>query len=1223
MSIIDQCPSTKTKGVEPDHEAAAPTATSGKTYWRSLDDLAKTKDFRDFLEREFPAYASELLDGSRRHFLKIMGASLALAGVAAVPGCRRPDHKILPYNTAPEEIIPGKPLYYATAMPTPGGGAEGLLAETFEGRPTKLEGNPLHPYNRGTLGSRTQAQILSLYDPDRDPQTAEELARDAGQELTVARWSQARATLADRFASFDANGGTGLAFLVDKVTSPARDRMRDTILKRWPNAQWLAYDACDNEAEQAGLTAALGSPHRLRHAFDKADVVLSLDADFLGSADARLDDIRGWANHRIREGHADHAAHDTTMSRLYVGEASMTLTGGQADHRLALSPDAVTALALQVAHEVLRLTGGSSQLKTALDTMFAQVTTYHIDTAWIEAVAADLVAAKGRSLVVAGPTQPAGVHALVLALNQVLGNLGQTVKAIRIGGDIAQSSTASIQAINAGSIQTLVTIGCNPVFTAPADLNFADTYANIPTTIHLGDHDETALASTLHIGRSHFLEAWGDAATLDGEYSIVQPMIKPLYDTAGDLEFLATIAGQSTTDAYDITRAAFAQRARTAGAALDKAWRRALHDGFTSSSAGQQAAGGANPSGVANAVAGLAGLLARHNTDGITLVYSACERMRDAAMANNGWLVEQPGTIHKVSWDNPALISMKTARDLGLKTGRHLEGPQYNHVQVAKVTSGGRSIEVPVLVQPGLADNVLVLHMGWGRRVCGRIGRNTGFDVFSLRDSVAMKTGVDRNATVERAKRSPYMLANTQDHWSMEGRSIVPDADLEHWHHHGDTDFAAGHKDAYSVQRDTHKYAEQFGVEAHAPVNEHVYNKPGRRGGALEYRKTDAEGNEVLDAQGRPLPAENKYGKPIPQWGMTIDLTRCIGCAACSTACQAENNIPIVGKVEVAKGREMHWIRVDRYYASYKMEAADFDHPQVSVQPVACVHCEAAPCEVVCPVNATVHSDTGLNTMAYNRCIGTRYCSNNCPYKVRRFNYFDYATKQYKGGFGQLADGAPDALAPGNENFIPPRLREPIAEVSKMQHNPNVTVRSRGVMEKCTYCIQRINAASVETKVADLDHIPDGFFQVACQQACPANAIEFGNIYDYDANDGKGSKVYQSRQSGRAYALLAYLNTRPRTSYLMRLRNANVDLLKAQAAHGDEHAKQRLEHEVEHPFHMHDGHGHADHHGELPGGPEGRTFGPDIDHDDPAHEGGGHTRGRIMSLPVLGQGVIA
>ncbi|MGP1347387.1 MAG: TAT-variant-translocated molybdopterin oxidoreductase [Phycisphaerales bacterium] len=1195
MSTIDQCPTTKKAGarIESELRARDVSAATGKTFWRSLDDIANTADFRDFLQREFPAHASELLDGSRRHFLKIMGASLALAGAATIPGCRRPDHKILAFNQKPEEIIPGKPLFYASSIPLPTGGVAPILAETFEGRPTKLEGNPAHPDSLGKSIATTQAQVLSLYDPDRDPQTLADWLNTADSDITppkAASWAEFQSLVASTLTpNHTADQGEGLTFLVEKASSPSRARMRDAIRKRFPRATWIAWNPVDLDERAKGARLAFGGPHRIEHRFDRAKVVLTLDDDFLAGETATLTGVRAWAANRLREGQGESSAKNSTMSRLYAAESTLTLTGGQADHRYALRPADISILAIRLAQAIAPRAGtAGDRLAAAINNAaqnLSQRAAAGISDADLAAIAEDLIAARGASIVTAGESQPAAIHALVHAINAALGNLTQTVLAIPTderddASAVSSESLLRLRTLPATARRTLIIIGGNPVYTALADAGIAAMIEAAANCIYLGDADETAAAASMWIPQAHILESWGDAVSDSGHYSVIQPMIAPLFNGRTDLELLATIAGEQETDPYQIVRAT-ARTFLAQPADFESTWRKLVQNGLHLRPVPRgNGPAQARRDAIATALGELAASIPATD-DSIDILFSPCPKVHDGRYANNGWLQELPDPITKISWDNPARISKHTAERLGLKTSRKLDGPLYNKVQVVTINANGNSIDIPIWVQPGMPDNVIALTLGYGRRICGRVGMGTGVNTYPLRNRDNLRVAKADSITPKRGA-APYLIANTQDHWAMEGRDILREVDFPQWKAFGDKSFSnypdgRYKKDAYGNKRTGANFASQLGMESHTPVNEQIYLEPHRRGGKITYRATDENGQPILDEQGRPIGRLNRFGKPQQQWGMTIDLTKCTGCAACTVACQAENNIPIVGKIETAKGREMHWIRVDRYYASEKMDDSAYANPDVAVQPVACVHCENAPCEVVCPVNATIHSDEGLNTMAYNRCIGTRYCSNNCPYKVRRFNYFDYATKAYKGGFGQLGEPVSDALMPQNQHLIPPRLREPVAEVATMRNNPHVTVRSRGVMEKCTYCIQRINAARVETKITDLDFIPDGFFQVACQQACPADAIVFGDIYDYVSNNNAGSAVYQAQQSARGYAVLAYLNTLPRTLHLLRIRNPNPALV-------DEHRRARWEHPPGHHHETHDNHGeHDEHHSKGPG----------------------------------------
>jgi len=1108
MSKHEQCPSTN--GKKPVRRARQPMPRSGATgraYWRGLDELADTPEFRERLEREFPAFASELSGESRRTFLKLMGASLALAGVGAMPGCRRPDHKILAYNEMPEDVIPGKALFYASVLPRVGGGGAGVLVETHEGRPTKIEGNPLHPIVRGKSDAAHQAVILDLYDPLRlEPST-----RLVNGERRPTTWSEFDNFAGPHFEQFDQSGGRGLVFLVEKHSSPSLDAMRERIRSRWPRAKWLPYSPIDDEAGLEATRSLFGRPMRERLSLESASIVLSIDHDFLSTTESRatLADVRGFtAGRRVIEPTDE-------MNRLYAVESMMTLTGGMADHRARVKPSMVGPFLAAIASRVVERAGdGMNGLRSAISGVAGAAGDAPVDPAFIDAVVEDLLANRGRSVVLVGDAQPASVRALGMALNEALGAVGPIVRYVPLEGDAAASSLESIRTlssdIDAGSVSTLVVVGANPVYDAPADLDIAGKFEGVPTTITLAHvENETGARSSWRLQRAHWLETWFDVRAEDGTLSVGQPMIRPLaYETAGDeggrgdLETLARLLGDETTDPYEIVRRTW-RSGPLAGGDFEKKWRRVLHDGLLAGSERR----GLTPSVNASRAAQMSGRI-QPPSDAFECVIKPCPKVMDGRFANNGWMQENPHPVTKMAWDNPLLLSPKQAEEMNLTDG-----------DMVRVTIDGRSVEMAVFRVPGLADQTCALELGYGRTHSGPVGEGVGFDVYPLRASGAMS--IARDVTIEKIAGS-YPLACAQTHWSMEGRPMIVEADVPALRAHHEP---LHMEDSYGREK-TLRFAERFTTLAHTPANVDIYD------GVLQEQTHTYEER--------------------PQWGMTIDLNTCNGCGACTIACQSENNIPVVGKQEVAKGREMHWIRIDRYFARADVEEGESREREprfgtagpytggrvegdvdMLVQPVACVHCENAPCETVCPVNATVHDEAGLNVMAYNRCIGTRYCSNNCPYKVRRFNYFDYATKRFFGGDYVGKDVIGGLVT--NKHFVPPRLRQRMEEGSGelkiLQYNPNVTVRERGVMEKCTYCIQRIHEARLETKLQGMDHIPDGFFQVACQQACPADAIVFGDILD------PLSKVRALQDNPRGYGLLGYLATKPRTHHLARLRN--------------------------------------------------------------------------------------
>lgn len=1007
-----------------------------RTYWRSLAEVEQRPEFRAALEREFPKGASELSQGiGRRDMMRLMSASLSLATLA---GCRRPVEEIVPFVTAPEDAVPGVPRYYATTMPL-GRSAYGLVVESNDGRPTKIEGNPKHPSTLGASNSRVQASVLGLYDPDRSQGVRLKGEPKAWTDFVTAWGELSKAHAAD--------GGAGLAVLSESFSSPTLARLAEELRAKYPKAQWATYDAVNDENRLAGLQAATGRSLDLVLRLDQAAVILALDADILLSDPEMIRHARGFAAGR-------RAGSDGAMNRLYVVEGVYSLTGAMADHRLRLESRQIAPFLAALAARLVPAEAGAA----------AGAGVSGIDPRWLDALAKDLLANRGKGLIVAGERQPAAVHAAVCALNTYLGNTGATVSYYETK-DAALPSVSSlsglVSAMQAGSVQTLVILGGNPVFNAPADLDFAAAIAKVPHTVALGHGvDETSSKAEWHIPLAHYLESWGDARAAGGPLSVVQPLILPLFGARSPVEVLGLMVAGQDRPGYDIVRETWKP---ILGEGFDSKWNRVLHDGFFSGSELApvvpelvkepftdlaRLSGSARPAG-SGAEGGSSG--------DVEVVFVPSAGLYDGRYANNGWLQELPDPLTKITWDNPALVSPKTAGALGL-----------TDEDVVRVEYGGRSIELPVWTVPGMADGVVALTMGYGRQQAGRIGSGVGFDTFTVRSSRAL--GFDGGAKLTRLGRT-YTVATTQDHGSMEGRPLVRELSL--------SELRA--KPAPAAASD----------EAHGEESSH--ESKGAGGTLTSLGVFEEEPHHFSLWQEHPFDQGH-------QWGMTIDLNACIGCNACMTACQSENNVPVVGKIEVERQREMHWIRIDRYFAD---ETDASDNPEVVFQPVPCMHCEAAPCEQVCPVAATVHDSQGLNVMVYNRCIGTRYCSNNCPYKVRRFNFFNF-TKD-----------TPNIL--------------------KLAMNPDVTVRSRGVMEKCTYCTQRINRARIDAKVAGRE-IRDGDVKTACQQACPASAIEFGDIRD------ASSRVAKAKADTRNYALLDELNTRPRTTYLSKVRNPNPDL---------------------------------------------------------------------------------
>ena len=975
---------------------------TGREYWRSLEDLADSPEFLDLLEREFPRQAAAMFEAGatdldRRGFLRLMGASLALAGLGSA--CtRQPAEKILPYVKAPEQIVPGEPLFYATAMPF-AGVATGLLVQSYTGRPTKIEGNPSHPASLGATDAFAQASVLTLYDPDRS-----QVVRRIDEIVPWAGFEQAIATLAETAR----NGqGAGLRILSGTVSSPTLAAQMQELKQSYPQARWHQWEPVAGGA-RAGARAAFGRDADVLLRLDRADSILALDSDFLVSGRASVRQARDFASRRKPRSDA------SEMSRLWVVESSPTPTGTRADERLALAPRQIHDLALAVAARLgVDVTSPPSMEPHA---------------AWIDAVAADLRAHAGRSAVIIGDALPAGLHALGHAMNARLGNLGTTVVAIEPVAAAPTDPVADLRdlvtAMNAGEVELLVILDANPVYDAPADLDFVTALSRVRTAVSLGLYDdETAVHCQWHVPMAHYLESWGDARAFDGTVTLLQPLIAPLYDGRTASELLEILLGRAARSGYEIVRDHW--KKERPSPAFDTFWARSLNDGVVdgTSSPTLQVALQGEWSGALTAPT------AAPEADRVEALFRPDRKVFDGRFANNAWLQELPDALTKLTWDNAVLIAPALGERLGLGNG-----------DVVEIELGGRKVEGPVWLTPGHADGCATLPLGYGRTRAGRVGDGVGFDAYRLRTTEALDQAPGLALRKTGEHRS---LACTQEHGALEGRPILRSGDLAEF-------------------RENPAFARELGEDP--PLEETLYpNYP-------------YEGHS---------------------WGMAVDLNACVGCNACIVACQSENNIPVVGREQVANGREMQWIRLDRYYSG------PVDAPETHFQPMLCQHCERAPCEVVCPVNATVHDSEGLNVMVYNRCVGTRYCANNCPYKVRRFNFLLYS------------DWTTESL--------------------KLQRNPNVTVRSRGVMEKCTYCVQRISRGRIDAR-RDGKKLEDGSVRTACQQVCPADAIYFGDLNDPE------SRVVRAKSDPRNYSVLAELNTRPRTTYLAEVRNPDPKL---------------------------------------------------------------------------------
>ncbi len=1003
----------------------------GRRFWRGLEELAGTQSYKDFLRHEFPYDpAKEANSVSRRHILRLMAASAALGGLTACT--RLPTEKIVPYaQQPPEEFIPGKPLFYATAMPL-GGVAAGLLVESHMGRPTKVEGNPDHPASLGATDIFAQASVLTLYDPDR--------SKVVTYNGRIGTWSAFLLAMDKAREEQALVKGAGLRILTETVTSPTLAGQLRTLLAQFPSAKWHQYEPAGRDAAREGARLAFGQYVNTVYRFDRADVVLALDSDFLCSGPGGVRYARDFADKRRMPDH------QSPMNRLYVVESVPSNTGAMADHRLPLRAGEVESFTRAVAERVGVKGGAPAQ---------TQMLPSKVSGNWMAALVRDLQAHRGSSLVLAGDQQSPAVHALAHAMNQTLGNAGKTV----IYTDPVEANPVNqmqslrelVAAIKSGQVNMLVIIGGNPVFTAPADLQFAENLLKVELRIHLGLYDdETAELCHWHIPEAHYLESWGDARAYDGTVSIIQPLIAPLYDGKSAHEVLSVLLGQPGRNGHDIVHDYW--KSQKPGADLETFWETSLEKGIVAGTALPPKQVSLNPDlGVRDSGLNSTPTPGMHGEAGapreLEIVFRPDPTIWDGRFANNGWLQELPKPLTKLTWDNAALVSPDTAQQRGL-----------NNQDVVELRCEGRTVRAPIWIMPGQANDSVTVHLGYGRKRAGSIGTAIGFNAYSIRTSERpwFGSGLEIGRTRDR-----YQLVETQNHHIMSAEGRTKNAKEEE--------------------------------ESEAAFKRELV----RVATLEEFRKNPDFAKDPEKETSKAPSLYPHYGYAGYAWGMAIDLNSCIGCNACVVACQAENNIPVVGKTEVAAGREMHWIRVDTYYRG------GLDNPETYNQVVLCMHCENAPCELVCPVGATVHSPEGLNEMVYNRCVGTRYCSNNCPYKVRRFNfklYSDWST--------------PSLFA----------LR-----------NPNVTVRSRGVMEKCTYCVQRINAAKIEAEKQDRE-VRDGEIVTACQQSCPTQAIVFGNIND------PNSRVSKLKAQSRDYALLADLNTRPRTSYLARLRNPNPEI---------------------------------------------------------------------------------
>ena len=987
--------------------------TTGKRYWRSLDELSQTPEFRKWVEQEFPGGVEQLDGSSRRNVLKLMAASFGLAGLTA---CRRPEQNIFPQSKGVENYIPGKPYFFSSVF-TLNGESMGVLVETHDGRPTKIEGNPDHPYSQGKSTAVAQASLLSLYDPDR----TQSITANGGTKT----WEEFDKAAQSVFSPAALGQGEGLRFLSPRIVSPSLKAVKAEALKKYPKAKWVEFEPFAPERTLEASRLAFSQDLTPHYAFDKAAVIVAIASDFLGVDSATALPTRLFSKGR----HVTEGA-DAQLNRLYAIESQYSLTGANADHRLRLRPSEIPAFVndLAAALQGTAPVGNDKRSK------------------YVAAIAADLKANPGKSLVIGGPCLTASTQALIFGINQLAGSIGATLTFTKPVADAADNGVPALKSLaaelNNGQAKTLVILGGNPVFTAPYDLHLSDAIRKASASVYLASEmNETAAVASWVIPEAHYLETWGDALAADGTASIQQPVIQPLYGGKSALELTAYLTGYKDKTGYDIV--ANYWKSQWPAAVAKAEWEKSLNDGVIANTKSAE---------VKPPAIDLAKVRAAAETPSkseLDVTFQPSFTVFDGSFANNAWLQELPDPMTKLVWGNAAMLSPATAKELGLADG-----------DLVNLRRGSFIVEMPVMLQPGHADKSVSVILGWGREKCGRVGTGVGHNGYPLRTSTAYWLASD--ITIEKAGGKAEPLATTQNHHDMHGRPLVREASLK------------------------------------------------------EYRKDPSFVEKAVEVPKLIQLYPDKVWDTGNQWGMVIDLTACTGCNACTIACQAENNIPVVGKDQVIRGREMHWIRIDRYYTGAADGSPDVlpAEPQVVTQPVPCMQCENAPCENVCPVAATVHSPEGLNEMTYNRCVGTRYCMNNCPFKVRRFNFLNW--------------------------------HRDIEEVQKMVFNPDVTVRMRGVMEKCTYCVQRIQEAKIRYKTSGRRPgsdgriaYKDGEIQTACQQTCPSDAIVFGDIRDPE------SKVSKLRKSDLNYALLAELNVRPRTTYLGKVRNTNSELEQA------------------------------------------------------------------------------
>jgi len=991
-----------------------------KKFWRSIEDLNDSKEIERFKLREFQEGASELNEGvSRRDFLKFLGSTAALAGLS---GCniRKPYYKIKPYARKVEHSVSGIPTFYATSFQL-NSAVYGVLAETHEGRPTKIEGNPTYPGTEGSSGLFQQSSIIDLYDPDR---LKSPLHLTASVSLNDFKDWMLRYKKDLRKAS-----GKGLGVLIENSLSPSFYKLVDSIRLTLPEVSFYRYDPINKDNQEQGLFNLTGNYLSPKYDLSRANVVVSFSDDFLSFGHHQIQYSRDFADRRDPDNEFD-------LNRLYVFEERYTVTGAKADHHFPVKKSDLIKVLSQLAILVSRKVGFN--LSSFGNISYQKLDLDFVDDKVLAAVSDDLLANRGKSLVTAGDSLDEEVHQLTFLINSILGNNFKTVSYQETPFANYDFNTKSsydslsrlVDDLNSNILDTIVILGGNPVFTASQELGLSRALTKAKNRIHLTYYNnETSKLCNWVIPKLHYLEYWNDLKSVDGVVSIAQPVIKRTVQGLSEHELLNLVFRTYRSD-YSLIKNSWQY---LSSSSFDKA----IHNGYVFKR---------NTTVYPSIKSKIKLTKQSQEKNELEITLYPDYKLFDGRFSNNGWLQELSDPIHKLTWDNAAYIAPKTAKKLSLKTG------DFVRLQVSH-----DYLDIPVFISPGHAFDSISIPLGYGKVDGQRIEDGVGFNAYRLLDESGKVADVTLIKQLEKHK-----FASTQDHGSMEGRPHVRYATVSQYHEN--PSFAQGQEEV--------------------PHTEALWDK-------------------------------HKYDTGY-QWGMVIDLNRCISCNACTASCQAENNIPIVGKDQVMDGREMHWNRTDRYYEG------DIDNPKILEQPVSCLHCENAPCEQVCPVAATVHDDEGLNVMVYNRCVGTRYCADNCPVKVRRFNFFDYHQRH------------PQSVSKKRFHLFD-YIKEPDKSLAK-QFNPDVTVRMRGVMEKCTYCIQRIKSATHKAS-NEQRIVKDSDLLTACQQACPTNGIAFGNILD------KESKVYKWRNKKRNYSILEQLLLGARTTYLANVFNPNEVLI--------------------------------------------------------------------------------